>query len=140
MLLGLLSISLVSCSTLNVDEPIGIPLKPIITVKKDAFGIDVTTVRPNPVCMKEIREPSCGYYAWTISDREQYVGEAKATWLFGKPWSVLQDEAIYTPSETQAKIKEAIINTCKKYKTCDQRISRWRVKTDKLIPDKKGNP
>jgi hypothetical protein len=134
---AILSISLVSCIT-PPDVPFGVANDPIVIEKKDAFGIVVRDVRPNPVCMKEIKEPACGYYVWLISDKEQYVGEAKATWLYGKPWSRLKAEAIYTPSESQAEVNSYFINTCKKQQNCNKNISRWRAKSDKLLKTKDG--
>lgn len=95
----------------------------------DVFGIPTTNVYPNPVCMKEIKEIECGRCAWSLEKKEQYVGEAKETWLYGKPWSQLTHEAVIIPSEAYAKIKTYMINSCKE-QNCDKVIAGWRIKLD----------
>ncbi len=90
----------------------------------------VTLDRPNPTCIKEINEATCGYCVWTISDKKQYVGENKKTWLYGKPWSQVLRESVLLPAESYAEAKAFVINECKKTNDCNKDIDHWRVKLD----------
>lgn len=128
--LTILCVLLSSCNR-PPDVPVCRPLDAKITEKRDAFGIIVREIRANPVCDKEIKEPSCGRCVWTISDKVQYVGEAKERWIYGKPWSRIRVEALVTPTESWAKIKANIVKSCKET-NCDEQIPRWRVKLDSL--------
>jgi len=116
------------------DAPFCRPLEMRKEVK-DVEGVGrVVLNRPNPVCQKEIGEPTCGYCVWSISDTTKYVGEAKATHLFKKPWSQIKSEAILAPPESYAKVKEFVINICKKTEECSRNITRWRLKLNSLEP------
>lgn len=129
------------CAGLPVpDVPFCRPLDPIYVKRVDAFGIKVTDERPNPVCRKEIGEKKCGFCAWTVSDKTQYVGEAPKTHLNKKPWSQLQAESLLTPSESLAAIKESYMVGCKKYGCSAPDAARWRIKLDSLdsVPDALG--
>lgn len=101
------------------------------TKEVPGFG-KITLQRPNPVCEKKIKEIRCGYCVWTISDKEQYVGEAKETWLYKKPWSKLEEQAVKMPPEAYAEFKAWVINMCKKSNECNAKITHWRVKLDAL--------
>lgn len=122
---------LVGCSGIPIpDVPIGRPLDQIYIQGRDAFGIMVYHKRPNPLCMKEINEPECGFYAWTVSDRTQYVGESPKTYLLGKPWSKLRLESLTLPTESLARIKESLMIACKQHKCSNPEVAKWRVKLD----------
>lgn len=125
---------LANCTTLDV--PICRELRSRTTVVKDQFGIPVTTIRANPVCAKAIGEVTCGYCTWTQSDKNQYVGEAKKTWLYDSPWHQIKDEGVITPSQSLAKLKAAINDKCRTDEgpaggQCGD-IGKWRVKLDSL--------
>lgn len=124
-------LSLPSCVSKPPDGPMCRNLKSKITMTKDEFGLPVKNIRWNPVCEKEIGEASCGRCTWTISDKVQYVGEGKLHWLYGKPWSQVQDEAVICPSEHFAQLKAYTVKSCKKI-NCDKEIPRWQVKLDAL--------
>jgi hypothetical protein len=88
------------------------------------------------VCAKQIGEATCGYCTWTNSDKTQYVGEAKKTWLYKQPWSKIKDLGVITPNESLAKLKEAINSQCRDDDgpigdQCKDAGS-WRVKLDSL--------
>jgi hypothetical protein len=97
--------------------------------------------RPNPVCMREIGEATCGYCVWSIKTKPQFVGENPAHHLLvgktRKPWSQVRAEAALVPPETVGQLKAYIINECKQSGKCDQKIKNWRVKVDALdsLPD-----
>ncbi len=116
--------------------PPDIPACRSLETKKETKYVEgvgkVTIDRPNPVCNREIKESSCGFCIWTISDKEQYVGEAQKTWLHGKPWSHISRQAIKVPAEDFAKIKKFIIDICKKTNECSKDIDHWRIKLDSL--------
>ena len=95
----------------------------------DGIG-QITVPRPNPKCMATIGESVCGFCVWTISNKIQYVGESKKTWHRGKPWSRIRKEAALVPAEDFAKVKEFVINICKKSEECNKDIERWRLKLD----------
>lgn len=123
-----------SCTTLDV--PVCRELKSKITVTKDAFGIPTTTIRANPKCAKAIGEASCGYCTWTNSDKDQWVGENKKTWLYDEPWSKIKDEGTIAPSQSMAKLKAAINTQCRDDNgptggMCGD-AGKWRVKLDSL--------
>lgn len=122
------------CSGLSVpDVPIGRSLDPIYIKRIDGFGIEVHDKRPNPVCMKEISEPECGFFSWTVSDKIQFVGEKKETWMNGLPWSKVKEESLFLPIESMQKIKESFIVGCKKYGCSNADISKWRIKMDSVL-------
>jgi hypothetical protein len=86
--------------------------------------------------MRAIGEVRCGYCVWTMSDREQYVGEAwnhlLALGKRKKKWSTVQEEALTLPAETQAASKAFAINICRITNACADQISRLRIKLDAL--------
>lgn len=88
--------------------------------------------RPNPTCLKEVGEMSCGFCVWTISQKSQFVGEGDKYKLNGKPWSQIKREMIGMPLESYAKFKAFTINMCKKTNDCSKDIDKWRVKLDSL--------
>lgn len=129
----ILSASLLSCAGLPVpDVPFCRALDPIIVKKPDNFGIITKYERPNPVCQKEIGENKCGFCAWTVSDKTQYIGENEKTWINDVPWSWLREESVITPTQSLAKIKESFMVGCKKYGCKDADIGKWRIKLDSL--------
>jgi hypothetical protein len=131
MPLGILFALLLSGCTEPPDTPWCRPLNAKLETK-DVPGIGkVTLERANPACMKAIAEPVCGYCVWAISDREQYVGEAKKTWLDGEPWSKIKSTSILITPKSYAKVKEFVINICKKSNECNQ-VAKWRLKLDRL--------
>jgi hypothetical protein len=96
----------------------------------------VTLQRPNPLCMKQIGEPYCGYCVYTLTDKSVYIGNQ---WnhllpLNGKKktWDTVVEEALVLPAESQAKIKAFGINVCKVSGQCAQEIDRLRIKLDAL--------
>ncbi len=97
----------------------------------------VSVQRPNPICLKEITEYSCGYCVWSVEDKQQYVGEAKNTWLYGKPWHQILAESVKVPAESYAAIKASFIKMCKESNSCSKDITHWRVKLDAI--DSIGN-
>jgi hypothetical protein len=132
---------LLSSCTAPPDVSVCRSLTQSVTEVRDSFGIPVRTVRANPMCVKMIGEPQCGYCVWTISSRVQYVGESEKYHLYGKPWSVILREMILMPSESYAKAKAYIIKNCKKHGDCNRDIDKWRIKLDSLdsIPAALGN-
>ena len=130
----ILFVTLLSACTKPPDVPICRELKPQIIEIPDAFGVITTTVRPNPVCAKKIRESTCGECIWTVSDRIEYIGESSKHWLAGEPWSVVKMESLLIPPSSQAKQKKFILDMCKAYPSnCDSAIPRWRVKVDQVF-------
>lgn len=123
---------LLSSCTQPPDVPACRALTQRVSEYRDEFGIPVRTLEPNPMCMKQIGEPACGYCVWTISSRVQYVGEQEKRHLFGKPWSRIMREMVLMPSESYAKMKSYIIKNCKKNNDCNREIDKWRVKLDAL--------
>lgn len=117
-------------------SPPNIPVLRSLEARKESSDVPgigrITIDRPNPICMKEINEPVCGFAVWTIADKTQYVGEAKKTWLYGKPWSQIHREAVLFPAESYAAAKGYIIDMCKKTNDCSKDIDHWRVKLDSL--------
>lgn len=117
------------------DEPICRHLDERVT-KKIIAGKEYTLRRENPRCMKAIGEGRCGYCVWTVSDKEQYVGEEWNHLLQvgkkKKKWSTIQAEAMTVPAETQAASKAFAINICKITNACADQIDRWRIKLDAL--------
>lgn len=107
---------------------------------KDDFGIPVKEIRPNPVCMKQIGEPACGYCTWSITEKSAYIGEKKEHRLYGKPWSQILLESVKIPSEAYAEYKAYIIKICKKNNDCNADIGKWRVKLDSLDSIGGDNP
>lgn len=95
----------------------------------DPRGRKLYDYRPNPVCMREIKEAECGRCSWTISEKTQYVGEAKETWLDGLSWTDIKDTAVILPAKSAAQVKAYILNQCKKT-DCNKDISKWRIKID----------
>lgn len=83
--------------------------------------------RPNPVCMKNIKEPTCGRCTWTIDDKVQYVGNNESNYLDGQSWLDIQLTGVIFPAQSVAKVKGYIVNQCKKT-NCNDNISKWRVK------------
>lgn len=132
----LVSLQSLVLSCASIDVPLCRKLNSKTTVTKDEFGIPSTVVRSNPKCAKQIGEPDCGYCTWTQSDREQYVGENKKTWLYGKPWSLIFAESFIVPSESMAKVKSELNKNCRDDDGplgghC-QDAGKWRVKLDSL--------
>ena len=126
--LMLLFVLVLSACVKPPDVPVCRELAESRITAKDQFGIINISLKANPVCLKEIGEFSCGYCTWTISAKSQYVGEAEKTYLYGHPWSQIRLSAILVPSESYAKVKEYIINNCKKQHDCQDDIDRWRIK------------
>jgi len=137
MLLAIFSIGLNSC----VTPPNMVGCRNLAPKKESKFikdlGRTVTIDRMNPVCKKEINEAECGFCTYSIDTRIKYVGEKKANWLYGKPWSQIKREAGLIPAEDLARLKAYIINTCKNTGQCDKAVSNWRTKLDSLdsVPD-----
>jgi hypothetical protein len=131
LLSSALFVFLVSCAVKPPDVPICRELK---TQNESKTIPDIGFIkieRPNPVCLKELNEVSCGFCVWTISKKSQYIGETKS-FLYGKPWSQVKREAVLIPTEAYADVKATFINMCKKYKECAADISSWRLKLDSL--------
>jgi len=128
---ALTALLLSSCVSVPPDGPVCRPLVERVIEQKDAFGVVTKIVRPNPKCMKSCGEARCGYCVWMMSDRTQYVGEDKKFWLYGKPWSQIQQEATVVPSEFMARLNAHMIKACKE-SGCDQQVNKWRVKWDSL--------
>lgn len=128
---ALIALSLNSCVSVPPDGPVCRPLIERVIEQKDAFGVITKVVRPNPKCMKACGEPRCGFCVWMMSDRTQYVAEAKKFHLYGKPWSQIQQESTIVPSEFMARLNAHLIKVCKET-NCDQQVNRWRVKWDSL--------
>lgn len=122
------------CGIRPPDVPMCRDLPRISIITKDAFGVDTETIRPNPVCAKQIRESTCGECVWTISDKTQYVGENPNTWLDGEPWSKVKPASVLVPPKSQAKQKKFVLEICKKYPdNCEAQIPRWRVRADAVF-------
>lgn len=131
-LLLILSVLLLSGCTPPPDFAVCRPLV-LKTETKVVEGIGTVTLeRPNPKCMKEIGEPSCGFCVWTISNRSQFVGDKKSAWLLGQPWSQVKAQSVLVPVKEYAKVKSFVVNICKKTEECNKDISRWRLKLDSL--------
>lgn len=123
-----------SCGIRPPDVPICRDLQPLVIETPDAFGVNTTTIRPNPVCAKQIRESTCGECVWTVSDKIQYVGEGPKALLDGEPWSKVKKDALLVPPKSQAKQKKFVLDMCKAYPSnCDSAIPRWRVKVDQVF-------
>jgi hypothetical protein len=91
-----------------------------------------TVLTASPACWAAIHETDCGHCVWIVSGKEQFVGEAKATFINGKPWSQLKSESAYLPAaESYGPLAEYIINSCKKMK-CDSQVDAFRIKLDSL--------
>jgi hypothetical protein len=138
----LFAILLSSCTTKAPDVPQCRGLDPIVLEYMDAFGVKTTQVRPHPVCYEKIKEARCGECIWTISDKTQFVGEEKSTWLEGMPWSQLEKVSVKVPPKAVATVKDFIVDTCKSFpSTCSQNpeIGRWRVKLDYFTNPLGGN-
>lgn len=133
ILCSLFALALSGCAGVQVsDRPMCRALKPITVKYPDAFGIVVTEERPNPTCMKAIGEGACGFCPYTVSDKQVWVGESKAYWLYDTPWSVLKEQCALVPTQTLAALKEDAMVNCKKYGCGDQNIAKWRIKLDSL--------
>lgn len=125
-----ISLSLLSCNK-PPDTPWCRNLSSKTIMTKDEFGLPVKTIRWNPDCAKNINEATCGRCTWSISDKVTYVGEDPTHFLYGKPWSQIQAEAVICPSEGFAQNKAFIIKSCKQT-NCDKQIPRWQIKLDSL--------
>lgn len=123
---------LLSSCTRPPDVPACRPLTQRVVEHRDEFGIPVRSFEANPMCVKQIGEPACGYCVWTISSKVQYVGENPKWHLFKKPWSKILSEMVLMPSESYAQMKSYIIKNCKKHNDCNQDIDKWRIKLDSL--------
>lgn len=138
----IISVSLSGCAAIPwMKEPV--PDEPICRsllqkeTKKVIDGQEHVLKRPNPLCMREIGEPYCGYCVWTVSEKTQYVGNAwnrllKVNTGKKKTWDMLLAEGLVTPAETLASTKRFAVNVCKISPVCGENISRWRVKFDAL--------
>jgi hypothetical protein len=71
-----------------------------------------------------------GYCTKTISDESFYVDEENK--LEEKTWWELRPYMIQLPISSWVKIKAYIIKMCKKYGQCDQEISSWDRKIEKI--------
>lgn len=134
IILATLSGLVLSCT--SIDVPMCRKLKSKTVITKDEFGIPSITVRSNPKCAKAIGEPTCGYCEWTLTDKHQWVGENKKHWLYGKPWSQIDEEATIVPSESMAKVKSELNKNCRDDDGpvgghCKD-AGKWRVKLDSL--------
>lgn len=129
-LLMLLLVLLANCDGKIPDVPACKHLKQRLA-KDPATGHLV--LKASPTCWKEIGEVECGRCKWIMSEKIQFVGENPKTWLNGKPWSQLHDEAILLPAEeSYAPLSSYAINTCAKVK-CDAEVSKFKVKADWLL-------
>lgn len=128
-LLILLSLSLSACSIRPPDVPVCEYLERYLA--KDPVSGHVI-LKPSPACMAKINEPECGHCTYIVSGKEVYVGEAKETFLNGKPWSQLKAESVYVPAvESYGPLVTYIINSCKKM-NCSDDVTRFKVKLDSL--------
>jgi len=121
-----------ACTVQPPDVPFCRPLEQRKIVKESPEFGKIIDILPNPKCLKEIGESSCGFCVWTISNRSQFVGEGEKVRLQGQRWSEVKAQAIIAPAESQAKIKAFVINACKQSGDCSKDIDRWRLKLDSL--------
>lgn len=134
------SFLVVSCSA-----PPDIPACRHLDLKRETKVVEgigkITVDRPNPVCNRQIKEPTCGYCTYTVSDKEQYVGENAKTLLHKKPWSQIKRQGVIIPAEDYAAVKAFILDMCKKTNECSKDIEHWRIKLDSLdsVGDALGN-
>lgn len=101
-------------------------------VEKDSLGNENITIKSNPVCMKEINESRCGLCVYTVSGKTQFVGEDTQYLLNGKPWSEVRLSGVLLPADSYVKVKEFIINTCKKSGDCQKDLVKWRTNIKSL--------
>lgn len=125
LLFAILSWSLISCATKPPDVYMFEDLK-------QRLANDPVTghlvLLPDPVCMKEIKEPECGHGVAIVSGNEIIVGEK--TLFNKKPWSILKQQSIYVPSiESGAPLLTYIINSCKKM-NCSDDVNKYKIKLD----------
>lgn len=87
---------------------------------------------PSPLCMAQIQEFECGHGVYIMSKREVWVGENKANWFNGKPWSEIKRESVYVPAvESFAPLSTYIINTCER-NSCNDQVDRIKIQLDEL--------
>lgn len=148
LIFGILSASLLSgCATMPwMKEKVpNIPACRHLSTRvqtKIVNGKEYRLARPNPLCMKKIGEPECGYCRMSMTDEEIYVGEQ---WnhllqvksptdgkIRKKRWSTVMEEALLVPAESQAASKAFMINMCRITRACSGEIDRLRIKLDAL--------
>lgn len=84
-------------------------------------------LKPSPTCMKQIKEAECGHGVSIITRKQIFVGEDKAHWYDGKPWSQLRRESVYLPAqESYAPLSKALINFCAQ-SDCNDDVDKFRV-------------
>lgn len=83
---------------------------------------DVIVCRPRTV--------NSGFCTYTVSNKDQIVDDTHK--LNNMTWLDLKIDSIYLPAESWAKIKEYIINECKRNGNCQQDLSSWTRKIDSL--------
>lgn len=87
---------------------------------------------PSPICMEMIGEFECGHGVFIMSRDEIWVGENKAHWFNGKPWSQLKRESVFVPAvESYAPLSQYIINSCAQ-NNCNDQVNRFKVQLDEL--------
>lgn len=129
LILILFSIFILSACDSPPDVPVFEDLQPHMGTNPANGHIEL---RPDPACEKAIKEPACGHGVYIMSKKEIFVGEQKANYFNGKPWSVLKAQSIYLPAqESYAPLATYIINQCKK-SNCSDQVDRFKVRLDEL--------
>ncbi len=82
--------------------------------------------------MAKLNEAECGHGVEVMTGIEHFVGEDKANWFHGKPWSQLRNESVLCPAEEcYAPLAAYIINACKKM-NCNSQVTEFKIKLDSL--------
>lgn len=89
---------------------------------------------PNPVCIKQTGEASCGHCTYIVSGKQVYVGSKAPYLLDKKPWLKIVAESVLVPSvESYAPLSAYIINACEQL-NCSADVTRFKVQVDSVTP------
>lgn len=99
---------------------------------RDEFGVINITIKENPVCIKEIKEPRCGYCVWTITKKPMYVGNNPEHQFAKKTWSEIRSTSVLLPLDSYVAIKRFINNSCKKHGDCRDDLGDWQNALDEI--------
>lgn len=117
------------CATQPPDVPVFEPYTQRVTTDPKT---DHMILLPSPLCMEKIQEFECGHGVYILSGKEIWVGEQKAHWFHGKPWSQIKRESIFVPAvESYAPLATYIINSCEQAH-CNDQVDRFKVQVDQL--------
>lgn len=116
---------LVSACVTSPNIPIFRELGPVYTQTEHYI-----TLKPNPVCMKEINETQCGRYTYTVTGESGLVGDDAAHHFNGKSWSEIKRSSLLLSVDSYPKVKDFISLLCKKNKECRDSMIEATVKVN----------